>query len=768
MKKIVKKTVSAALAVVLLLCLLVVPAYADGEDAEAEKWNIMLVVDGSASLSSGQTTDPDGLRFEAIGSFLATLNAESADVGAIIFTSNDTDDISDEAMQRGIKLNTGVLSMEDSSARQYLLNAMMNVKRDDRNRGQTDIGTALLCAQETLSALGNGRRSAIFLFTDGLTEVDGADVYNKSMENMQTAINHIREENMLLCGVYLNKDGKQASGEVRNIVMNANNISDSSLSLGDLYVEITDAQSCMDSTDRFLRALGYGITGGGHDVICESVDRTIRIPGVGVEEANFRLRTLDGQPLPKGMDVIFTQPDGTVISGAAASAICSTGSSYRVYKFTNPMSGTWKIHIELPEGNKVNIEYNPIFSVNVGAVMDTSPSASDLHSNMDVEVTGQMTQGGNVLTAREAYQEYSCILHLTNIYTAETTDYEITQDGNGKFTRTIHLDSYDTYDAMLEFVCDKISVRAPSATWILENRAPTVNSAWTEKVPYGLLQKREKEVDLGARASDLEDGLNVRFVLTGGTCDMAGVSVQGDKLYLQGGVCGTGSVIIDVIDSQGAASQMQVNVAEKNMTVPVILLLVGGLLLAALSVLLVIRHINGIVPGGYCTLNFEAKDGDGGTIPVELKPEAPGTGRVGRKTNLYEIVKAELNQTTVQGVSPKELETVKSFVERDAAKDLKAVAVKCVRKRADVGNANGKKVPVVMLAVRWNKNTDTLYNNSIRINASSAIYDFGYYDTYDGDGQDDGYDDGFDDFDNSYDNGYDNSYDNGYDDESDN
>ena len=80
MKKTVKKTVSAALAVVLLLCVLVVPAYADGEDAEAEKWNIMLVVDGSASLSSGQTTDPDGLRFEAIGSFLATLNAKSADV----------------------------------------------------------------------------------------------------------------------------------------------------------------------------------------------------------------------------------------------------------------------------------------------------------------------------------------------------------------------------------------------------------------------------------------------------------------------------------------------------------------------------------------------------------------------------------------------------------------------------------------------------------------------------------------------------------------
>lgn len=731
MKTIVKKTASAALAVVLLLCLLVVPAYADGENAAAaEKWNIMLVVDGSASLSSGQTTDPDGLRFEAIGSFLATLNAESADVGAIIFTSNDTDDSSDEAMQRGIKLNTGVLSMEDSSARQYLLNAMMNVKRDDRNRGQTDIGTALLCAQETLSALGNGCRSAIFLFTDGLTDVDGADVYNKSMENMETAINHIREENMLLCGVYLNKDGKQTSGEVRNIVMNANNISDSSLSLGDLYVEITDAQSCMDSTDHFLRALGYGITDDEDDeIIYESIDRTIRIPGVGVEEANIRLRTLDGQPLPKGMDVIFTQPDGTVISGAAASAICSTGSSYRVYKLTKPMSGTWKIHIELPEGNELGIKYNPIFSVNVGAMMETSPSASDLHSNMDVEVTGQMTQGGNALTAREAYQEYSCILSLTNAYTGEIREYEIVQNGNGSFTKLIHLDDYNTYDVSLAFICDKISVRAPSTTWILENRAPTVNDL-VIRAPYGLLQKQYKEVDLKDRATDLEDGDNLTYSISGGTCDLSGVSISADTLSVSGKVCGTGSVVIDVADSQGAISQMTIHVNAKNMTVPMILILLAILIAIGVAALLVVRHINGMVPSGYCTVDFQMADQNDKFISVSLKPDAPGTGRVGRKTTLYDIIMSELNQSTVIGINPKNLSTVKSFIETEASKDLKAVSVKCVSGRVDKGNFNGKKVSVVQLAVRWDGQTNILYGNALTIKAGPTNFDFGYYDDY--------------------------------------
>ena len=730
MKKTVKKMVSAALAVVLLLCVLVVPVYADGEDAEAEKWNIMLVVDGSASLSSGQTTDPDGLRFEAIGSFLATLNAKSADVGAIIFTSNDTDDPSDEAMQRGIKLNTGVLSMEDSSAEEYLLNAMKNVKRDDRNRGQTDIGTALLCAQETLSALDNGRRSAIFLFTDGLTEVDGADIYNKSMENMQTAINHIREENMLLCGVYLNKDGKQASDEVRNIVMNANNVKDSSLSLGDLYVEITDAQSCMDSTDRFLRALGYGFTDDDDDeIIYESIDRTIRIPGVGVEEANIRIRTLDGQPLPTGLDVIFTQPDGTVISGAAASAICSTGSSYRVYKLTNPMSGTWKIHIELPEGNDLGIKYNPIFSVNVGAVMNTSPEVSALHANMDVEVTGQMTQSGQMLTSREAYQEYSCILSLTNAYTGEIREYEIVQDGNGSFTKLIHLDDYNTYDVSLAFVCDKVSVRAPSTTWILENHAPTVNDL-TINATYGLFQKQYKDVDLKDRATDLEDGYNLTYSIAGGTCDLSGASISADTLSISGKVCGTGSVVINVADSQGAVSQLTIHVKAKNMTVPMILILLAILIAIAVAALLVVRHINGMVPSGYCTVDFQMADQNDKLISVSLKPDAPGTGRVGRKTTLYDVIMSELNQTTVIGINPKDLSAVKSFIETEASKDLKAVSVKCVSGRVDKGNFNGKKVSVVQLAVRWDGQTNILYNNALTIKAGPTNFDFGYYDDY--------------------------------------
>ena len=732
------------LAAVLMLCLVAVPVFADGSSSTGtEKWNIMLVVDGSASLFSGQTTDPDGLRFEAIGSFLATLDADKTNVGAIIFTANDTYDPSDEAMRSGIKLNTGILPLTDSSAERYLLDSMQGVPQNLKSCGQTDIGTALLCAQETISALDNGNRSAIFLFTDGLTEVDGTAAYNKSMENMETAINNIRNENIMLCGVYLNKDGKQTSNEVRNIVMNANNITDNSLSLGDLYVEITDAKSCMDSTDRFLRALGYSIRDKKDEMyFLYDVDKTIRIPGVGVEEANIRLCTSDGQPLPQGFDVSITQPDGTVISGAAASAICSTGKSYRVYKIINPMCGTWNIHVEIPEGNKVTIKYNPIFSVNVGAVMNTAPAASELHANMDVEVTGQMTQAGQILTSREAYQEYSCSLHLTSVYTGETLDYEIAQDGNGSFTRMISLDRYGTYDAVLEFSCDEISVCSLPTSWVLENHAPTISSMPKENVPYGLFQKQVKELDLSAYASDLEDGQNISYVLSGGTCDSSGVSLSGDKLALRGEVCGSGTVIVDVIDSQGAVSQLKITVTVKNMTLTMILILVGVLLVLAIAALLMIRRINGMVPSGYCTLDFQITDENNRTVSASLKPNAPGTGLVGRKTTLFDILNAELGHAAIPEINPKDLEAVRSYMQSAAARELRDVAVKCVKGRVDKGNFNGKKVSVVQLAVHWDGQTNILYGNAITIRAGSAIFDFGYYDYDDND-----YDD-YDDYDN--------------------
>lgn len=735
MKKTRMRMLTALWALVLLFSLLVVPASADEDDQKLEeRWNIMMVVDGSASLFSAETTDPEGLRFEAIGSFLATLNADSADVGAIIFTSNDTTDTSDEAMQRGILLNTGVLPLTDPATRQNLIDAMKSVKPDYRTRGQTDIGTALRAAQETLSAIDNGRRSAIFLFTDGLTDVDGRNVYEKSMENMQTAIDNIRNEDILLCGVYLNKNGAQKSDEVRNIIMNANNVTDSSLSLGDLYVEITDAQSCMESTDHFLRALGYGLIDDDKDdeIIYGTVDKTFRIPGVGVEEANIRIRSLDGMTLPQGMDVSFTQPDGTVISGADASAICSTGSSYRVYKLEQPMCGTWRVHIEIPEDNKIGVKYNPIFSVNVGALMDTTPGATELHNNMDVNVRGYLTRNGDILTNSDAYREYTCRLYLNNIYTGEIQEIELTQNGSGGFEKTIPLDSYDTYDVVLEFICDKVSVRATPERWILENNPPKVYYA-REKVPYGLFQKKTKEVDLSKYAYDLEDGANIQYTLAGGTCDTASVSVQGDKLFLQSASCGSGSVMIDVVDSQGASSQLSITIDNKNMTGIMILIIVGGLLAAAGIALLVIRHINGIVPSGYCTVDFQTTDEDDKFINVSLKPDAPGTGTVGRKTTLYDIIVTELSREHVTGVKPRELNSVKRFIENEAAKELKSISVKCVKGMVDVGNFNGKKISVVQLAVRYDGQVNILYDNVITVRAASTTFDFGYFDNRDQD-----------------------------------
>ena len=174
MKK-MKRVLCTALLLALVLSLCAVSAEASNMQS-SDQWNIMLVIDGSGSMDHTNKTpsDPLGLRYYAVANFLGTLNDDSVNVGAIVFTANYSSDTSDKAMQSGIKCNTGLLPLADSANKDRIMNqidpAVAYCMQDAQNynlRGdapQTDIGTALMEAYRTLEAAPHdGRKSAIFL-----------------------------------------------------------------------------------------------------------------------------------------------------------------------------------------------------------------------------------------------------------------------------------------------------------------------------------------------------------------------------------------------------------------------------------------------------------------------------------------------------------------------------------------------------------------------------------------------------------------------------
>ena len=108
------RIVSLVLLLALVLGLGATAASADSSNIQSEdKWNIMLVIDGSGSLDhdTNGETDPLGLRYYAVANFLGTLNDDQTNVGAIVFTANYYNNQSDEAMRQAIKVNTGLLPL---------------------------------------------------------------------------------------------------------------------------------------------------------------------------------------------------------------------------------------------------------------------------------------------------------------------------------------------------------------------------------------------------------------------------------------------------------------------------------------------------------------------------------------------------------------------------------------------------------------------------------------------------------------------------------
>ena len=709
MRKSARRILSLAITLSLLCTLLTANAYAD-VGQQGERWNIMLVIDGSASLWSGINSDPDGMRYEAINSFLDTLHSDGHNVGAIVFNANQSADDSDGAMETGIYVNTGIFSLDSDAARNEIKNQVYNAPKNWKSTPQTDIGTALLVAARELQKVSdNGNRSAVFLFSDGMIEVNKA-IKAKSLSNLQQAEEDMRSNDILFCGVFLNQGGKHHS-EIRDIAYAANGISEG-MGLGNHYIEITDAKSCAETTDRFMTLLGYSI--GNQDLVDNhDFERSFRVPGIGVEEANIRLRTDNGELIPNGIEVSFTMPDGTTAPANEVASSCSTGKTYHIYKLKYPASGTWTVHVKVPEENKISIYYSPVFSFYVGAKMETDVAPTDMRAGQIVNAECFLMQNDQVLTDAAYYREYQCELVLTNINTGDEQHIEVLPNSSGEYKVKVPL-GYGVYDAVAVFTCDQLSVTTEHQTWAMPNTVPTAKDTYVS-LSYSFLNSGTKTIDLGQYISDDEDN-NDKLALTisGGSCDMNGVDLDSNAnvLTLTGHLCGSGTIEITVTDTQGASAQMTVRVTATNQTVVIILALLALLILAALTIVMIKRHQGGIKLDGRLTLDIEITDENGNEVSASgVSLKRPGNDGMPRCCTLAQLVDEEIKQefSSLRDAlsDDEEFKWLNEFVSSTGKSFLQSIRLSPERIKED-----GKKVTALRVSV--GRDTDRIYNSTTR------------------------------------------------------
>ena len=722
MSRVIKKTTSILLIIVLALSFMTIYAFAaDSASGNGEIWDIVLVLDCSASLN---TNDKDDIRYEAIESLLWSLNADYAEVGVVLFRANDSP---------GSDLRNGTKTFPISSIKsEHDRSRIMRQLRDDsglprHSDAQTDYYTALLVAQEMLHKRGNNRPGAIFLFTDDELSVLGSDA-NKAKNNLDTAIRGIRDDSILVCGVYLNASNKTTVSDksvpVRDIVSMANEGSGRSLS--DLYVEINDATQCYEPTDHFLHALGYDMLIEGGQIIRTTTPMRFDLPGIGIDKLAIRLSTQlvarDTQIKSVVKSVIFKDPSGHTFNG---DSIRSFRGLYRdVYELTRSdvegrgmkWAGEWTVTIEIRDGVDVGVVYDPVFTANVDVELEPA-ACSGLRAKTDLDLVARLAQASKPAD----YEGYTCTLELTSPDGSRQNvvlSYDAAVDG---FPYTIPL-TYGDYALTVGFACSLLE-RKDTQSWTVENLAPSLSKPLPD-IRFSPLNPGSwtQSVDLEGYLTDEDSVQALRINLPNSG---KGISLKGSTLQLKGltlgsaqsvfGVDGNGQVPIEVTDTEGATALLMLNVfgGANALILPIVVAIAVLLLAVLIASILIIRRIVGNIPDGECSAEFQIINSNGRPAEICLSLPAPGTSsEVRRSTTLLQMLKAELNKGVIEGVNPNELEAVKAFVDENSV-ELSKVSVKCCRVSA---HEKGKKRKISVPVIQFDGRKTVLHNNSVNLN----------------------------------------------------
>lgn len=629
------------LALVCVLTVCVPAVYAD-ETVPAEtvemilenvgNYNIVGILDGSGSLEveTGWKTDEHGYRYDAFSMFLNLLTERGNEVGAIVFSGNQENDISEEAMRSGLKV-MNIRSLESQADKDQLLQEVKAVPLGNC----TDAGTALLQAAEMLEGMTekNGKPSIILLFTDGVTEVPYSTVREQAKINRDLAVKKIYEEGIRLCGVFLNnnkviKEGTEESVEVLNIVRDANGFpanADPETQMGGMYIEVNSADDLMTAYQRFYALLTPT------KVVKFNKEKEFIIPGIGVSDVNINIianRKTDDNGRPLSSDEILEMnkwiinntnltivgPDGEW-SAVETAQIMTRGNTFLLYKIPEPEKGTWKVTVNTPD-EATDVECGLIINVNISAQMELEPAQDEIPAYQPLRINASLFDRSERVTDAASYWGYDCTLTLSRMKedgSEELKFVDLKMDENGTFS-TDQLPNIDLgkYSAVAEFKCgEEISITTDKLHWKVTNEKPVAESTQEIVLTTGLFSKGKGDVDLSGLVTDDGPIEYLEIDPFHGTYNEDALDFSEEPvLKIDGTIGGDGTVRVVFADPFGESAETELVITMKNRLIWDILLIVF-ILLAVAATVVAFKFISNGRRNLDGTLGFEL------SIPVE-------------------------------------------------------------------------------------------------------------------------------------------------------
>ena len=543
----------------LLLCQ---PALATAQaisNQDLERFNVMLVIDGSGSLVYGSdATDANGLRYDALDLFLALLTNSGNQVGAIVF---------DDDAQNYL-LNTGLQPVSGKPDKLALSEQIRNAG----TRNDTDIGSALLTAVETLNAQSaqNGMESVIILFSDGRTDLgDNEEAYNTSLENKETAITTAQAAGIPVYSICLNATPVADPAELQDI---------STRTSGD-FVSVSSPEDLTGAFESFYNLI-FATSSSERVTSTFPADGTLRfdidVPTYGAEEVNIILDT-DGVG-----QVQLNAPSGP-LTAAEVEDFTMSGGDYDVIKLVDPEVGRWNLTLSgVPQDN---VTINVIYNIDSTAVLSTADGNTDYGAGDTVTLQAQLYQGGAPISDSSVTSEYTVSLSLTNMADGSVETVDMVPGSNGQFTYDFLEEDFNSYEVKADFHYSNLTIPSNVVHLNFGNTAPVVpddQKLIEESVIVTPVTGRERTFDLSSYFSDTQ-GDSLTYSISSSQLVDDTASLDGSVLTVNTAKSRSGDLVLRAADPQGAYSEMTIRFKVTNLT-PAIFGLIVAAIVAALIV----------------------------------------------------------------------------------------------------------------------------------------------------------------------------------------
>lgn len=570
LKKQVQKIACLCLASFLLL-VLSVPAVAASAKPGTDSWfNVMLVIDGSGSLvSQSNGTDREAVRYDAIRLFMALLTDQGNNVGAIVFDDN----------QDGYLLDTEIDAIEGREEKLQLADQI----QDAGTGGDTDIGTALLSAVEKLEAESteNDLPSAIILFSDGRTDLGGdEEAYEASLANKEEAIRRAQEDGIQIYSICLAASDVADPAELQEI---------SSRTSGSSIV-IQSPDQLTEAFEQFYRLI-FSTSSNDAVQMTFSEDGVVYleadVPAYGAREINLILNGEDNSAV-----ALAAEHEDRQYTAEEMERNAITAGNYKVYKIVSPKPGEWNFVLHGQPGS--SIWMNMLYNVDVTAHLATQDGADSYGEGQAAALELTLERDGEEITDPEVTEDYTAVLSVVNLADGQSVRTEEMTVQEGRFVCDLADLPEGSYEISAQLQQEELNIASNSIRLSWNNTAPEFLNADKNRIVDGVktvkkivtpITGRSYKQNLSVLFSDGQDE-SLHYEVASSQLVDGSVTLKGEILQVNTAKSCSGDLVIRAIDSQGAYQDLIFRFKVTNLTLPILLaILIGGVVAIVVAVL---------------------------------------------------------------------------------------------------------------------------------------------------------------------------------------